>query len=88
MRRAISFSRGERSRLEKKARVSRIDFWVTSWIFKPLILTKRLSFLRRAPWQAEQERKFMYFSISSRMISESVSRYLRSRLGMTPSKSR
>ncbi len=69
-------------------RASLIDRLVTWWMFNPLILTARLSFFSRAPWQPGQGRKFMNRSSSSRMMAESVSRYRRSRLGMTPSKSR
>src|SRR3989344_408371 len=59
----------------------------TSAMFLSRILTASASFFRRLPLQAGQTFIIMYFSISARVNSESVSFHLRSRFGTTPSNS-
>ena len=54
-------------------------------MFLSRILTASASFFRRLPLQAGQTFIIMYFSISARVNSESVSFHLRLRFGITPS---
>jgi len=56
-----------------QVRAARTDMAVKAGRFRPATVTARASGFRRAPWHCAQARAVMYFSISSRAQSDSVS---------------
>ncbi len=65
---------------------SRMDSDVISYIFLSHTVTARASFFRRMPLHSRQGVMRMKDSYSCFMVSEKVSRYLRSTLRTSPSK--
>ncbi|VVC02255.1 Uncharacterised protein [uncultured archaeon] len=73
-------------RSEKKPYASPIDIEVTSIMdFSAIVIASASSF-SLLPWQRGQTSSLIYLSKSSRLLEDSVSIYIRHKLGSTPSK--